>query len=166
MPELAVNPMRDFLLMTFQEDKSQRPEFSLEFKEDGTGGPFSALRRREMVQLANKYGIELNPNQPATSMVPVLNTAWIQGKFPQPKDMAAENFVNQLTPEVMELLRARMNAGEQPSASGENAAVPKYDDETEYPYAKLKSLASAKGINTHGMKRQEIEDALYQAEVP
>ena len=159
MPELAVVPMRDFLLMTFQEDKSQRPEFSLEFKEDGTGGPFSALRRREMVQLAQKYGIELNQNQPATSMVPILNTAWMQGKFPEPKDMAAESFVNGLTPEVLELLKAKI-------AEPAVKSAPDYDDENEFPWPKLKSLAATKDINTHGMKRPELVDALYKSEVP
>lgn len=161
MPELQVGPIRDFLLMNFQEDKAQRPEFTLEFKDDGTGGPFAALRRRELVALARKYNIEMNPNIPQTQMVPIMNTAWINGKFPKPKDMAAERFVQNLTPEVLDMISKRLAEG--PKLVAERTG-PDYSDENEFPWPKLKSIAASRDINTQGMKRPEVEEALYRSD--
>ena len=64
--------VRAFLCTFFQEDRSQRPEFE---------AGFGALRRRELIQLAEAHKLEINPDLAKDAMLPQFEMWWREGKF-------------------------------------------------------------------------------------
>jgi len=147
--------IREFLLMHFEEDRSQRPEFDL---------GFAALRLVEMKKLAAKYGLELSddmldPSRKKDSAAAMMEAWWHQGRFPKAtKKTLAQQVMEEMTPEMLE---NALNAKRGITSTAEIGP----DEKPEKPFAEwdfhaLKSYASAQGINTHGMKHGEILDAV------
>ena len=64
--------MKTFLCRHFKEDEAQRPEFSMGFE---------ALRRREIVEIAQLAGLSIVENQPKTQMLVQMHGWNMEGKF-------------------------------------------------------------------------------------
>lgn len=158
--------IREFLMMHFEEDRSQRPEFDL---------GFGALRLSEMKKLAAKYGLELtddilDPARKKDSAAAMMEAWWHQGRFPKPtKKTLAQQVAEEMTPEMLESLleakRGITGTAQLGPDAGEKGKKDSWVPNLEKPFAEwefraLKSYASAQGINTHGMKHGEILDAV------
>ncbi len=51
---------------------------------------FGSLRRTEMVRIALRYGVTLDPNQPGEAMMARMEQYFIDGAFPDPPDPVDE----------------------------------------------------------------------------
>jgi hypothetical protein len=87
--------IKAFLALHFTEDKSQRPAFEL---------GFMALSRSQARRLARKYDVELGTAEGLMEMVPLLDAAWAQGKFP-PVQSHQDEITQRIKEEVKRELR-------------------------------------------------------------
>lgn len=65
-----------FLHDHFTEDRTERPEFVLGFE---------ALRKHELEALCDMYGVERRPDITKAELLPIVEVAWVNNKFPRPR---------------------------------------------------------------------------------
>lgn len=146
--------IRNFLLQYFTEDEAERPNFV---------AGFHALRRVELRKLAEKFGIDLGNASRATDMVRVMETAWIQGRFPKPpsaEDVVIERAIERIMGDPD--LKARLNQDAAPKKTFADSVMELSDPYKDMGWKDLVAEAKSRGINTYGIKREELESLLRE----
>ncbi len=155
---------------------------------------FTAMRRREIISYAKKYGVDVNENTPKEGLVNLMDAYVSQGKVPHPyqpdehpllqkaKDMEKENqelrdrlervegMLADIAVKDANLMKA-MNSSGIPIHSGSGTVDPMTElrgnlkpvvvvDVQDMSWTQLLKYAKSRGVRAHGLKRDELLEAL------
>lgn len=158
MAELDIMAMRDLLLQHIEEDPTQYPLFAQKFNPDGTGGPFSAPRLNQLKMIATHYGLDFPGDVRKDNLVRIMNTAWIQDKFPKvTKQSLAQQVAREMSPEMLRAVLAEKEGAK----AAEPVAEPKPADEVmAMDWNELREYAKSQGVSVKDGKRFKNRDEL------
>ena len=138
---------------------------------DFSGAGFKGLRRNEMIALARKYNLELNPELAHMDMIPIFEAWFTSGAFPIVKkasqeDVIYEKIVSRLMSDPAKLRamadEAEKNVQSAPPVETVPDAAERPLPPSELSWNELQKYAKARGIDVLHKGRKQILAELRQ----